>query len=315
MAKDNLHPLVRDIQEKIVGLRDDLKSLLGEVRKVRTTVEEGVESVRAAIDDNIQAQAELKIMDKVASVNSIPAQIEAERDQIDAEKQELEAKLEQIGERYRRRHRELDERAETRIREVGSHIFEIEEEEYEHNVERPFHDHVTETWREMQAVSTEIGRDHVEGLESELEATHESIDDLLARRDQFLADIERSRVRVGDTFASPQRVQVPFWVVTVDVDGERVQRVVGPADLSRRDDAYYGVELRERPGLAPLVEQVAQATSPGTTARYQFAGDTVGEVVEGYAGESVAGQYDFADALEGAVGEAVPVSVEGGDGS
>ena len=157
MANDDLHPILRDIQQKIVSVRDDLKTIIGKIDGVQETIQNGVEQILEAINDNIQAQAELKLMDKVASVRAIPAHIEAEREQVEAEKRELEAKLDSIGDRYADRHRELDEKATERIRDLGSHIFEIQEDEYEDSIEGPFHDHVTETWQQMQLDNAEIG--------------------------------------------------------------------------------------------------------------------------------------------------------------
>ncbi|WP_158853677.1 hypothetical protein [Halorhabdus sp. CUG00001] len=312
MANDDLHPLLRDIQRKIVSVREDLKTIIGKIEGVQETIQDGVDKVLEAINDNIQAQAELKLMDKVASIRSIPAHIEAEREQVEAEKKELEEKLDRIDDRYAQRHQELNEKADDRIRELGDHIFEIQEDEYEDQIEQPFHEHVTETWRQMRRDNAEIGKEHIEALESELDATHESIDDLLERRDRFLTEIRQSRVPAGEHVESPYRVQVPFWTVTVEQDGERYQHVYAPADLTRQSDAWYPVGLREREGLAPLVRTVADASDAETTSK-TIRSDAIGATVRQYATGDVAGQIDFADTLEDTLGESIPIAVEGGD--
>jgi vacuolar-type H+-ATPase subunit E/Vma4 len=312
MASDNLHPILKNIQRKLVNIRDDIQSVAGEIKKVRTTIENGIDKILDAINDNIQAQAELKMMDKVARVRSIPAQIDAEKDRVDAEKQELDEKLESIGQRYEQRHQELDEKAEERVRNLGSHIFEIQEAEFERNIERPFHEHITEKWREMQAVNTEMGQKRIERLESGLEETHSSIDDLLHRREQFLSDIERSRVSIDHSWEKPRQVQIPFWVVTVERDGERSQELFAPADLTTRENEYYPITIDERDALRPLIEDVAAKTDPQMQST-QLSTDAVQSVVSQHAtGSAAAGQRDFTDALGDVLGDATTIKIEGG---
>lgn len=313
MASDNLHPILKDIQGKIVNVRDDLQNVIGELRKVRETIREGIDSILEAINDNIQAQAELKMMERVANVRSIPAQISAEEEQIGAEKDELEAKLESIGERYQRRHEELDQQAEQRVRNLGEHIFEIQEDEFENNIEQPFHEHVTETWREMQLANSEIGANRIESLESELDETHTTIDDLLEQREQFLTDLHRNRVSTG-SFSSPQQIQVPFWIVTVERNGERMQEIVGPADLEQRSDAWYTAELAERPGFRQVIEDVAHSTTPQTTETVQLQDTHIQDSAAQYIQNDIFGQTDFADKVGETMGDTVPVTVEGSGG-
>jgi hypothetical protein len=312
MASDDLHPILKDIQRKIVNVRDDLKTIIGKIEGVQETIQNGVDKILEAINDNIQAQAELKLMDKVASVRAIPAHIEAEREQVQAEKGELEEKLDRIDERYADRHRELDEKTDDRIRDLGEHIFEIQEDEYEDHVEGPFHEHVTETWRQMQRDNAEIGKEHIEALENELDATHESIDDLLARRDRFLTDIRESRVPGGEYVERPHRVQVPFWTVTVERDGQRYRQVYAPADLTSQTDEWYPVGLREREAFGPLVRTVAEDSDAETTTT-TIRSETIAGTVRQYANRDVAGRIDFATVLEDTLGDGVRIAVEGGD--
>lgn len=313
MASDNLHPILKNIQQKLVNIRDDIQSVAGEIKKVRTTIDKGIDNILDAINDNIQAQAELKMMDKVARVRSIPAQIDAEKERVDAEKQELEEKLENIGRRYEQRHQELDEKAEERIRNLGSHIFEIQETQFEQNIERPFHDHITEKWREMQAVNTEMGQKRIEQLESGLGETHSSIDDLLHRREQFLSDIERSRVSIDHSWEKPRQVQIPFWVVTVERDGERSQELFAPADLTTQDDEYYPITINERDALRPLLEDVASKTDPQVQPT-QLSTEAVQSVVSQHAtGSTTAGQGDFTDTLDDVLGDATTIKIEEGE--
>jgi len=313
MANDDLHPILRDIQQKIVSVRDDLKTIIGKIDGVQETIQNGVEQILEAINDNIQAQAELKLMDKVASVRAIPAHIEAEREQVEAEKRELEAKLDSIGDRYADRHRELDEKATERIRDLGSHIFEIQEDEYEDSIEEPFHDHVTETWQQMQLDNAEIGRDRIDDIETELQATHDSIDELLERRERFLTDIRESRVQSESNFGSPRQVQVPFWTVVVERDGERHREVYAPADLTRDSDEWYRIGLRERDAFEPLVEPLATAEPPATATTTTLSASAVESVVSQHVANDVAGQKDFADVVGDALGDGVKITVEGGE--
>jgi len=315
MANDDLHPLLEDIQRKITNVREDLRTIVGKIEGVQETIQEGVDRILEAINDNIQAQAELKMMDKVASVRSIPAHIEAEREQVAAEKEELEAKLQSIGQRYEKRHQDLEATATERIRDLGSHVFEIQEDEYEDNVEDPFHEHVSETWQEMQLDNAEIGRERIERLDTELERTHESVDELLERREQFLADIREIRADTTPSSDTPRRVQIPFWTVTVEREGEREQLVYGPADLDKRDDEWYRVGFDDRDAFGPLIEGVAETPMPDSAAATGLARETVEGVLGQHVSADVAGQTDFADAVGDAVGDGVQITVEGRDDS
>ncbi|MDY6780846.1 MAG: hypothetical protein SV760_10000, partial [Halobacteria archaeon] len=232
MVDDSLRPILRNIGQKIANLREDVNEAIGEIKKVRETIKEGVEKIIEAINDNIQAQAELKIMEKLADVRSIPKQIEAEKEQVDMEKEELESKLRRMSERYDERHDELDEKAEERVRDVGEHIFEIQEEEYENGIEEPFTEHVTSTWREMQVATEEITRDRQERLEEDLERTTEEVDTFIERRRNFLNKIDNHRVDSVPDVNGSRPIQIPFWVVTVERDGVEEQEIVMPSSLS-----------------------------------------------------------------------------------
>lgn len=58
--------------------------------------------------DSIEAQAELKLMERLAEVQSLPPQIEAEQERIIKEREEIDEKLNGIFQRYERKHAELN---------------------------------------------------------------------------------------------------------------------------------------------------------------------------------------------------------------
>lgn len=151
-----LHPLVTDIQGKLGRIREELQKIRGSITKMREILERGFEDLHDAIYDNIEAQAEIKLMERLAEVRSIPPQIEAEQERISNEKEEIEERLEGLSQRYGRKHAELNEKSTERIRNLGEHIFGILEDEFEDGIEEPFVDAVTPTWQELQEHNKEV---------------------------------------------------------------------------------------------------------------------------------------------------------------
>lgn len=310
MADDSLLPVLKAIQDTLKEIRADIKDAIRELRKIPKALQEGFTRVQEAVDENTQAQAELVLMEKIASVRTIPPQIEAEQERVADEKRELETKLDSISERFQGRHDELDETAAERIRNVGEHIFEIMEEEYETNIEQPFVDHVTSRWHEMQVVGQEIAAQRSDRLEAELRETEETIDDFMHRREALLSDINRHRAPVDIPSETAEPAQIPYWVVTVDDGEERRQELVLPGRLTESDDEWFGARVESLTGIEPIISQVTEATDPETSVATQATPEEISDAVSEYDRDRLAGQLRFGEELSTVFPESVDIEVE-----
>lgn len=313
MASNNpLLPVVKDIQSKLKRIRSDVQEAIGELTSIRKTVEQGVDSILEAINDNIQAQAEMLIMEKVSEAQSISAQVDAEQDHVEMEKQDLDRKLDRISERYQSRHEDLDQKAASRVRDLGSHIFAIQEDEFEDGIETRFTDHVTGTWRDMEAYSTKVDRDRSARIESELAPTHDAISGFLERRRDLLDSIDDHLLINTTSLDQPKRIQVPFWIVTVERDGEQTEEIVVPSDLESDDDSWYTARLAERDGFRETFRAVAERNAPETTRTERPTASDVADAVASHSRSRMAGLLGFHKTIRGALADDFAVEVEGG---
>lgn len=311
MANDDLRPLFKDLSGKLKRLRKDIKELVGEVTKLRKTNEEGFDAVQGEIAQNTQAQAELKLMEHMSEVQSIKPQIRAEQTQIEEEKAELDSTLRAIGERYREKHDDLDRTAEEQVRDLGEHIFEIEESEFTAGVEEPFVDHVTTTWHDLQAHNEQAQQERASRLRSAYADAQEAIDGFVDRRDDLLSRIDSHRTDVFADRSEPDQIQVPFYVVTVERDGVEERTVVVPSELRETGDGWYGAELADLDGFREPMEYLAGHPPRESFTRMQSASDLRGHVEE-HGDSGVAGQLSFGDAFEKAMPDSVTVKKESG---
>lgn len=315
-GNDDLHKPLKAINQTIARLREDVQKVKGEVTKIHTIVEEAAETIRDAIQENIQAQAELKLMDHVMDVRSTKPQIEAEHGQIQTERSELEERLSSIDERYRGRHEELDEKAAERIRDLGSHIFEIDEEEFEEGIEEPFTDQVTSVWSMLQQHNEGVRDERRMTIEETVDETAQTIDDFADRQKSLVRDIENHRFKPGQIPASSSksttRLQIPYYVVRYEHDGVTEQRVVVPSHLeSDSDDEWCSVKLSELNGASELLSGVG-ATHSASSKQASMSAETITDQLSEHGETTLLGQSYTAEARK-ALPDKVPVYIEGGD--
>lgn len=322
-GNDDLHPLVKRLHQTVSRIREDVQTATGELEKIRELVQRGFETVRDAIQESIQAQAELKLMEHVMEAKAVNPQIEAEYDQIETERAELEERLDAVGERYQRKHEDLDETAQERIRELGSHIFELQEEQFEEGVEEPFTGLVTTTWSGMQAANEEVREERTEkvtGVVGEaVQAIHDFVDrqrELLARiDDRRLADDEHALLQQASESSSDEdgdveRFQVPYYVVEYEEAGVSKREVVAPSNVtSASGSEWCSVGLSSIEGAADLVDGHVPSDGRTETMRPRDV-----QRVGSEGGDSSVLGFSYADALDASMpDEALSVTVEGGE--
>lgn len=315
MPSEDLHKPLESINRSIAKLRENVVTLTGEVKKIPEAIREAAKTIRDAIQENIQAQAELKLMDHVMEVKSVKPQIRAERDQIETEREELDERLESIGQRYQDRHGELDETAAERIRNLGSHIFEIEEDEFQDGIEDPFTNQVTTTWQTLQAHNADVGEERIDAVHETAGDVVQTIHEYVDRQDQLVEDIRNHRLDDEELSLSTDEaepLQVPYYVIEYEVDGVAQRDVVVPSRLSSEGSAWCSVSLDPISGAEDLLGNVGGVSESGVTER--LGTDDLRRSLSPY-GESTPLGLSYTDAVASTLPSDghVPVAVEGGE--
>jgi hypothetical protein len=315
-GNDDLHRPLKAINQTAARLREDVQKLTGEVTKIHTIVQEAAGTIRDAIQENIQAQAELKLMEHVMEVRSVKPQITAERDQIQTEQSELDERLSSIDERYQRRHRELDQTAAERIRELGSHIFAIDEEEFDEGIRDPFTEQVTGAWHILQQHNEDIREERRMGIKGAAADTTRTIDDFVGRQESLISAIEDHRFDPGQVDApsveKPTRLQVPYYVVRFERNGVTERRVVVPSHVEPGgNDDWCSVRLSALDGAAELLGD-ADSVGSATANQDTMSADAIVDELSKYGETTLLGQSYAAEARK-TLSDEVPVHIEGGD--
>ncbi len=312
-GSDDLHPLLKQLIKSTNKVKEEVIELTGEVKKVRETLKEGFQSISDAIKENIQAQAELKMMEHVMEVEAIEPQIDAEEEQIEIERAELDERLENIDERYEQRHAELDQKAEERIRELGDHIFQINEEQFEDGIEKPFVEQVTTAWETFQSHNVTVKEERNERITDTTDSVVESIQDFIDRQESLVEEIHGHRHTSGSivekTTDEVRQLQFPYYVVTYEVDGVTKRDVVAPSHLSTAEnDNWCGAELSSIGGADRLLDD-ADGVSEGNVD--YLSSDRAVDIMSEY-GETSFGQ-SYADVFGKTLPDRVPVQTTGGE--
>ncbi|WP_247009599.1 hypothetical protein [Halorientalis litorea] len=310
MANDDLLKPLRAINETIANLRQDVQKLTGEAKKIKEAITESAQTIRDAIQENIQAQAELKLMEYVMEVKSVKPQIDAEFEQIKTERSELEGRLESIGERYERKQAELDEKAQERIRDLGSHIFEIEEDQFENGIEDPFTSQVTTAWQALQAHNADVGEERSQAVRDTTSEAVQTMYDFVDRQEQLLDTIEDHRFDSAETPLPTDeydQLQVPYYVVEYEQDGVVNQQVVVPSQVSNDGTDWCAASLDADAGVESLMGNVTPVSDPATTDT--LSEGTVSEALGRY-GESSPLGLSYADAATDAMPDSGRVEVQ-----
>ncbi|WP_136686768.1 hypothetical protein [Halorhabdus amylolytica] len=305
-GNDDLHPILKKIHRTAGDILKSIKEVRGEVEKVHTAITNGVEEIIEAIGDTIQAQAEIKMMERVAEVREIKPQITAEQDRIEAERDELERQLERIGERYERKHEELDDKAAKRIRDLGAHIFEIDEDEFEDGIEEPFVEHVTTTWRNLQSQNQVTERQRHDQIESTTGEVIADIHDFVSQQNELVDRIRQTRTDFDLPRSEPVTIQVPYYVVTVETGDGTEQHVVAPSQTTSQDGPV-SVSLDPLPGM----DQLTGRTDLQHTDTKTVDGSTITNSLESHI-EDGRPLLSYDETVNDAVGEQITVATEGG---
>lgn len=302
MANEDLQPLLSKIAQSIGALRTDVQALTGEVKKIPEVLREGFQSVRDAVHESIQAQAELKLLEHMADVHTVKPQISAEAEQIESEKRELDGRLDQIAERYQERHRELESKADERVRDLGSHIFELDEEVYERGVESPYLEHVPTSFDSLRDHNRDVRDERRERLRSAYADADEAISTYVQRREALLERIDDRRLDI-DAGDEPERLAVPVWVVEVERDGQTEREVVTPSRVADRvgGDGWFDAALEVLPGFDPVAEGVADRDVSVTSEPLPL--ERAVDAVSTYGDDDLVGQVAFEAGLAEAVAD------------
>ncbi|MFB6109587.1 MAG: hypothetical protein ABEJ60_01780 [Halodesulfurarchaeum sp.] len=310
MANEDLLKPLKAINQTIAKLREDVQTLIGEVKKIPESIREATNTLRDAIHENIQAQAELKLMDHLMEVRSVKPQINAEKEQIENERKELESQLQNIDNRYRERQRELDEKAAERIRNLGEHIFEIDEEQFEAGIEDPFTEQVTTAWKFLQQHNDTVldeRRTHVRETTGE---AVQRINEFVDRQDSLVEKIRSHRLEI-DSLSKPDEdielLHVPYYVVEYEKEGETHRTRVIPSQLSSSDDEWRTETLTPIPGSEDIFGGVP--TDPPTDRYASLDGSKVLRAAEDIGTSSNVG-VSFADGVEKSLPESEQIQVE-----
>jgi uncharacterized protein YoxC len=314
MADEELHPLLSRVAESIGKLREDVADLAGEVREIPEAIREAVSTIRDAIQENIRAQAELNLIENVMDVRTIKPRIRAEGDQIRSEREDLDDRLERIDERYERKHAEVDQTTRDRIRDLGSHIFEVHEAEFERGIEARFANQVTTAWRQLREHNADISEGRTTEVQETAGEAVRAIREYIDRQDHLIDEIEAHRFDEQDTTLPTDRdepLQVPYYIVEYEVDGKARQRVVLPSYLSEDDGAWFDASLEPIPGAESVIGEPSDIGREGT--RETLDADSITANLDRYQRSSRIG-VSFSRAVAGSLpdDDAVPVSVEGG---
>lgn len=311
-GNDDLHPILKSINKSISKLITEVQSVAGEVRKIQEVLETGFKSVRDAIHENIQAQAELKVMEHVMEVRSVIPQIEAEHEQIRTEQSELDERLNNIDERYQNKHDELDEKARKRIRDLGSHIFEIDEEQFESGIEEPFTEQVTTTWKHLREHNDKVREERGDRLQGTADDVNRTIRDFVERQDALVDSIDNHRLDLDSvpSDGGPERLQVPYYVVEYERDGVTDRQVVAPSRVSLTDEGWCSAELTPIEGAETLL---ADADGPRSSRRENVSTGVLSDVLAEYGEKSPLGLSYATEVEKTLPDDDLPVRVEGGD--
>lgn len=311
MANEDLHKPLKAINQTLANVRTRVEELIGEVQKVKTAITDSAEMIRDAIHENIQAQAELKLMEHVMDVRSVKPQIEAEHEQIVSERDELDERVESIAERYDQKQADLDEKAGERIRDVGEHIFEIDEEQFEAGIEEPFTQQVTGAWQVLQAHNDDVREERTEKLRGTTGDVVQSIYDYIDRQEQLVETIQDHRLDdVPLPTDSETQLQVPYYVVEYEIDGVSERQIVVPSRLTSDGSEWCSVSLSPIDGAEDLFSGVHSTISGTKQGRLTAA--EIGDALESHGESSLLG-LSYTDAVAETVPEeGVTVAVDGG---
>jgi hypothetical protein len=309
-GNDDLHPLLRSINKTLSKAREDIQQVYGEIQKVHQVITESTEKVLDAIHDHTKAQAELEMIDHVAEVETIKPKIEAKSNRIEEEQAELDEKLDGISDRYTGKHDELDEKATERIRDLGSHIFEIDEEEFESGIEDPFLNNVTSAWSAFVGHNDEVAGQRQTEVRETAESTNERISSFIEQQRELVSKIDSHKFDDQRSESRNETVQFPYYVVTVERNGVDEHHVYVPSEVSfqhGRGDQQSDLTINEYEGLSDLVEPAVGPTEPGSRRGADIAADIPSLL------KTSSPLLDFESYFTAAVGEQVSVSYERGE--
>lgn len=309
MADGEIRAL-KQIDETLGKILAQVRALPKKFDEVVETLKSQTEAITEAIYDNIRAQAEFRLMERMADVEGIRSQVKAERELIDSETEELDARLDKLGERYEERHAELNERARERIRDLGSHIFELDEEQFEAGIEDRYLSLVPTSWDRLQEHNNETREERSARLREAYTEADDSVESFIQRREALLDRIDEQRTEAVSV-SDAETLDIPFWEVEVEVDGVRETRIVAPSEVTVSDGDWFGVSLDSFEGLEDPTSRVQRTSATGTTSRSVSAAE-VRASLSPYDRPALFGSLSFADTVAESMDGGVTVEVETG---
>ena len=188
----------------------------------------------------------------MANVHTYETKIEAREMQIPEEQQELEQRRAGIRDRYNQKHAELEDEARSRIRELGAHIFDIMENQFEMHVEQPLLSHVSNSWADLLKENERISIERRNRLEDKFKQTIENANSILNSEKELLNKIDRylHESRTG----GPMLIHIPFWVVTKKENDHTKKEIIPPSRVNFQN----GVPILEKSeGFEPIMNSLA----------------------------------------------------------
>lgn len=305
MANEDLHPILNKIHETIGTVAQKIDTLTGEVKKIRKAVTRQTETLVDAINDNAQAQMEMKMMEHVVDVKSIAPQIDAEQEQMEMEQEELDRRLERIAERYEEKHEELDDKAAKRVRDVGAHIFEIDEQEFEQGIEDPFVEYVTPAWQSLQIQNDKSKNRRRDRVESKAGEVVSEIHNFVDQQEQLVNRIRKTRTDAMESVAEPTSMQVPYYVVTTETNGQTEQHLVVPSQVTSTDGPCTAT-LEPLPGM----DQLISSTELNSAQTDRIQNETLIQALDPYIKANSLPMISYRGAVESAIPDQVNVATE-----
>lgn len=304
MAGENTKQLTA-ISKHLKGIKSKLEKIRGQAESIRKTNKKGFQDVDESITENTKAQAEMKMMDHMSKVHSALPQIDAQKKRIEREKQELQERTQQIEERYQDKHEELQQKAEERIRNLGEHIFRIMEEEFEKGIEKPYLEHITPTWNQIALHNEKIKEEAAEQIQGRVEEVNESIDKFIDRRHELLSKVEEHKME--KKFEREETLQIPFWTVEIEKNGETVKKAIAPSKVEK-SDKLTGRSYRELKGFSKPVKRLKNRGAETKKVEKIDRDEIVEEVSE--EGENYLSILDAGEEAEKAMDEEIKVKEE-----
>lgn len=132
----------------------------------------------------------------------------------------------------------------------------------------------------------------------------------LDHQENLLEDIYDHRVSV-EAIDEPTTLQIPFWIVTIECNGDEETTIVGPSYLSEHDDGWFTVRIDPIEGFHAPFEQLATTKSDHTRPINTTPADLTA-TIDSYSPNQFGGSLNFATELRRAIPDEPEIYIERG---